>query len=68
MSKSKENDLSGILQAKNEGYDRIGANSPTAQNIEGSESSYKRVAIDPELNQITLDLSEMIFDEGIKVL
>ena len=66
--KSKENDLSGISQAKNEGHDRTGANGIDNQNIEGSESSYKRVAIDPELNQITLDLSEMIFDEGIKVL
>ena len=59
--KSKENDLSGILQAKNEGHDRLGANGINNQNIRGNEpSSYKRVAVDPELNQIVLDLSEMI--------
>ena len=64
MSKSKENDLSRILQAKNEGHDRTGANGIDNQNIRGDEpSSYKRVAVDPELNQIALDLSEIIFDE-----
>jgi len=61
VSESKENDLRGILQAKNEGHDRLGENGINNQNIRGNEpSSYKRVAVDPELNQIVLDLSEMI--------
>ena len=64
MSESKENDLSGISQATNEGHDRLRANGINNQNIRGNEpSSYKRVAVDPELNQIALDLSEIIFDE-----